>query len=80
MRVWTLQALLSADRLMLFKLSAHALAEQHGAVFSMMPKPFADQPGSGMHFHVTLWQDRRCLFAPGQGAQDMSALGQIAVE
>ena len=70
------EALLSADRLMLFKLAAHALAEQHGAVFSMMPKPFADQPGSGMHFHVSLWQDRRCLFEPGQGAQDLSALGQ----
>lgn len=48
-------ALRSADHLMLFKLAAHALAERHGAVFSMMPKPFADQPGSGMHFHVSLW-------------------------
>jgi glutamine synthetase len=27
-------------------------------VFSMMPKPFANQPGSGMHFHVSLWQGR----------------------
>jgi glutamine synthetase len=49
-------ALASADRLMLFKLGAHALAERHGLVFSMMPKPFADQPGSGMHFHVSLWR------------------------
>lgn len=48
-------ALRSADHLMLFKLAAHALAERHGAVFSMMPKPFANQPGSGMHFHVSLW-------------------------
>lgn len=47
-------ALTSADRLMLFKLAAHALAERRGMVFSMMPKPFADQPGSGMHFHVSL--------------------------
>jgi glutamine synthetase len=49
-------ALASADRVMLFKLAAHALAEQHGVVFSMMPKPFADQPGSGMHCHVSLWE------------------------
>jgi glutamine synthetase len=49
-------ALLSADRLMLFKLAAQALAERHGLVFSMMPKPFEGQPGSGLHFHVSLWQ------------------------
>jgi glutamine synthetase len=41
---------------MLFKLAAHAIAEQHGRVFSMMPKPFANQPGSGMHCHVSLWR------------------------
>jgi glutamine synthetase len=49
-------ALATADRVMLFKLAAHAIAEQHGRVFSMMPKPFANQPGSGMHCHVSLWQ------------------------
>jgi glutamine synthetase len=61
-------ALASADHLMLFKLAAHALAEQRGMVFSMMPKPFANQPGSGMHFHVSLWrgkgEDAHNLFAP----------------
>jgi glutamine synthetase len=59
-------ALTSADHLMLFKMAAHALAEQHGMVFSMMPKPFANQPGSGMHFHVSMWDgdgpDARCVF------------------
>jgi glutamine synthetase len=48
-------ALATADRVMLFKMAAHAIAEQHGRVFSMMPKPFANQPGSGMHCHVSLW-------------------------
>jgi glutamine synthetase len=59
------EALLSCDRLMLFKMAAHALAEERGMVFSMMPKPFANQPGSGMHFHVSLWQTGgtgACLF------------------
>jgi glutamine synthetase len=50
-------ALTSADNLMLFKLAAHQLAEERGCIFSMMPKPFADQPGSGLHFHVSLWRD-----------------------
>jgi len=27
-----------------------------------MAKPFANQPGSGLHFHVSLWQGDRCLF------------------
>ncbi len=62
-------ALASCDHLMLFKLAAHALAESRGMVFSMMPKPFADQPGSGLHFHVSLWQgqgdEAENLFAPG---------------
>lgn len=51
-------ALASCDRLMLFKLAAHTLAERRGLVFSMMPKPFANQPGSGMHFHASLWRGR----------------------
>jgi len=64
-------ALTSADHLMLFKMAAHALAERHGLVFSMMPKPFANQPGSGMHFHVSLWQghgeNARCVFHEPRG-------------
>ncbi|MBI5258614.1 MAG: type III glutamate--ammonia ligase [Burkholderiales bacterium] len=50
------EAVASADHLMLFKLAAQALAESRGMVFSLMPKPFANQPGSGMHFHVSLWK------------------------
>jgi glutamine synthetase len=53
------EALASADHLMLFKQAAHALAEARGMVFSMMPKPFANQPGSGMHFHASLWTGQR---------------------
>ncbi len=47
-------ALAAADRYMLFKMTAHAIAEQHGVVFSCMPKPFADAPGSGLHFHLSV--------------------------
>ena len=67
-------ALRSADHVMLFKQAAHAIAEAHGSVFSMMPKPFANQPGSGLHFHVSLWDQTRCLFADAQG--DLSLLGR----
>jgi glutamine synthetase len=50
----------------------------------MMPKPFADQPGSGMHFHVSLWSgpvhDRHgnarnlCVPHRADGAVDAAAL------
>jgi glutamine synthetase len=48
------EALAAADRYMLFKMTAHAVAERHGSMFSCMPKPFANAPGSGLHFHISL--------------------------
>jgi glutamine synthetase len=61
-------ALSSADQHMLFKQAAHAIAQQHDMLFSLMPKPFADQAGSDMHVHVSLWEgegvDAVTLFTP----------------
>jgi glutamine synthetase len=75
------EALTSADHLMYFKLAAQALAEARGMVFSMMPKPFANQPGSGLHFHVSLWNAaEQCVFAPDsaerRAGHDLSLLGR----
>lgn len=57
-------ALSAADRFMLFKMAAHSIAESLGMVFSMMPKPFANMPGSGLHFHLSLDdKEGRALFA-----------------
>jgi glutamine synthetase len=70
------EAVASADNVTLFKLAAHALAEREGAVFSMMPKPFANQPGSGLHFHVSLWDGERCVFANADGAAGVSTLAR----
>ncbi|NML17419.1 glutamine synthetase family protein [Azohydromonas caseinilytica] len=79
-------ALACADQLMLFKQAAHAIAQQHDMLFSLMPKPFADQAGSDMHVHVSLWEgegvDARSLFTPHlpDGAVDrtrtLSTLGR----
>ena len=72
-------ALATADHLMLFKLAAQAMAERHGMRFSMMPKPFGEQPGSGMHCHVSLWQglrdNTRNVFVPhrSDGSVDATA-------
>ena len=47
-------ALKAADNFMLFKMAAHHIAEQENLIFSMMPKPFAERPGSGLHFHLSI--------------------------
>jgi glutamine synthetase len=69
-------ALAAADRYQLFKLTAQAIAERHGSVFSTMPKPLAQAPGSGLHFHLSLTDERgQALLADPQGALGLSALG-----
>lgn len=85
------EALAAADRYQLFKLTAHAVAQQHGQVFSCMPKPLAGAPGSGLHFHLSLTQDQappaggrpagagpagRPLMADADGPMGLSVLGQ----
>ncbi|WP_291014346.1 type III glutamate--ammonia ligase [Hydrogenophaga sp.] len=70
-------ALAAADRYQLFKLTAQAVAQQHGQVFSTMPKPLAHAPGSGLHFHLSLTDPQgQPLMADTQGALGLSALGQ----
>ncbi|WP_374410052.1 type III glutamate--ammonia ligase [Hydrogenophaga sp.] len=70
------EALAAADRYQLFKLTAHAVADQHGMVFSCMPKPLAQAPGSGLHFHISLTDELGCpLMADADGPMGLSALG-----
>ncbi|MEZ0232032.1 MAG: type III glutamate--ammonia ligase [Methylophilaceae bacterium] len=47
-------ALTAADRFILFKMAADYIAEQAGLTFTLMPKPFADRPGSGLHLHLSM--------------------------
>lgn len=48
------EALAAADRFMLFKFAAQAIAQAHGLHYSGMPKPLAHAPGSGLHFHLSI--------------------------
>ena len=65
-------ALVTADRVVLFKYMARALAERHGLRATFMPKPFARLTGSGCHAHVSLHDGatgaNACLDAGGGGA------------
>ncbi|WP_374600916.1 type III glutamate--ammonia ligase [Niveibacterium sp.] len=65
-------ALSAADRFMLFKMAAHSIAESLGMVFSMMPKPFANMPGSGLHFHLSIADaGGRAVFTDRSDAQGL---------
>jgi glutamine synthetase len=47
-------ALRAIDDAILFKRLIRASALKHGLTACFMPKPFADQAGSGMHMHVSV--------------------------
>ena len=69
-------ALAAADRYMLFKLAAHAVADKHGLTFSTMPKPLANAPGSGLHFHLSLQDESgQFVMADKTGVLGLSTVG-----
>jgi glutamine synthetase len=71
-------ALTTADNLTRFKLAAHAIAEKNGLVYSGMAKPFADRPGSGMHFHLS-FTDKQGKAAFSDNGATLNAMGMHAL-
>ncbi|MBS4153567.1 type III glutamate--ammonia ligase [Cobetia amphilecti] len=65
-------ALTSADRFTFVRMAAGEIANDLGMVCSFMPKPLADRPGNGMHFHLSVCDDiGRNLFGDDSDAQGM---------
>jgi glutamine synthetase len=61
-------ALTMADRFTFFRLMARQVAQQMGMVASFMPKPFADDFGSGAHFNMSIADaDGKNLFVDPKG-------------
>jgi len=59
-------ALTTADNVMTFRTVIKEAALEHGQAATFMPKPLANQPGSGMHTHFSLWTgDKNAFFEPG---------------
>jgi len=55
-----------ADRIVLTRLVITELAHTKGMIATFMPKPFAAKSGSGMHLHLSLWNEQGTnLFASG---------------
>jgi glutamine synthetase len=55
-------ALATADNIMTFRHVVKEVALSHGVRATFMPKPFTDQPGSGMHTHLSLFEGERNAF------------------
>ncbi|MFC4494599.1 type III glutamate--ammonia ligase [Streptomyces ovatisporus] len=68
-------ALTTADRVITARYLISTLAEARGMTATFMPKPFADRTGSGMHLHLSLWDDDRPLFPAGGDGSDVRGLG-----
>ena len=50
-------AMSMADAVMTYKLVVKEIAALHGVYASFMPKPMSGRPGSGMHIHMSLFDD-----------------------
>lgn len=69
------EALLTADRIMTYKLTVKTIAKRHGLYASFMPKPKYGVCGSGMHINMSLEKDGKNAFA---NEEDKNGLSQEA--
>jgi len=61
----------TADNVQVYKYVTHMVAHTYGKTATFMPKPVAEDNGSGMHTHMSIWKDGTPLFAGG-GYADLS--------
>ncbi|AWE42550.1 MULTISPECIES: type I glutamate--ammonia ligase [unclassified Actinobaculum] len=69
-------ALTMADNLMTFKVVIEEVALAQHVQASFMPKPLIDQPGNGMHTHLSLFEGERNVFYDPGGRYGLSMTGQ----
>lgn len=65
------EAMVSADRVVMFKSLIRQLGIANDYLATFMPKPFFDQSGSGFHLHYSLWKDGKNVFAKGGKLNDL---------
>jgi glutamine synthetase len=72
-------ALTMADNVMTFRYVVKEVALTQGVRATFMPKPFTNQPGSGMHTHVSLFEGDRNAFYDAEDPYELSATGKAFV-
>jgi len=69
-------ALTTADNIMTFRTVIKEVAIEQGVYASFMPKPLQNEPGSGMHMHLSLFEgDTNAFFDPAAQYQ-LSNIGR----
>jgi len=68
----------AADRFVLLRMMACAIARKHGCYATWMPKPMLGRTGSGAHLNVSLHEygSEVNLFKRADGADGLSEIGQ----
>ncbi|WP_188054442.1 type I glutamate--ammonia ligase [Sphingosinithalassobacter sp. CS137] len=61
----------TADRMQIYKYVVHQVAHAYGKTATFMPKPIKEDNGSGMHTHMSIWNEGNPLFA-GNGYAGLS--------
>ncbi|HWL60851.1 MAG TPA: glutamine synthetase family protein [Microbacteriaceae bacterium] len=69
-------ALTMSDNIMTFRTVVKEVAIEQGVYASFMPKPFNDEPGSGMHTHMSLFEGDTNAFFDPSGHYQLSAIGR----
>ncbi len=66
----------SADATQTYKYVIRNIAQKHGKVATMMPKPISMDSGSGMHTNVSLWKNNTNLFFDKDEKEELSQIGR----
>jgi glutamine synthetase len=72
-------ALVTADRMTLFKYMVRSLAEAKGMRATFMPKPFQQLTGNGAHVHLSLHDVKTGANVFGGGSPDVHGLNEMAL-
>ncbi len=69
-------ALTMADHAMTYRLVVKEVAMRHGVHGTFMPKPIAEENGSGMHVHQSLFSGDSNAFFDADDPEDLSIIGR----